>query len=109
MTSIERTAVPGSGRDRVYSALALVGFLVASAAVAWFSSIATAQDVDGWYAEARTAPWTPPNWVFGPVWTVLYGLMAVAAWLVWRERHRRDVGPALSWYIGQLTLNAVWT
>ena len=61
-------------------------FLAASALVAGLGGLATASNVDGWYATADKAPWSPPNWVFGPVWTVLYTAMAVAAWLVWRSR-----------------------
>jgi tryptophan-rich sensory protein len=59
-----------------------------------------------WYAGLRKPPWNPPNWLFAPVWTVLYALMAVAAWLVWRRT-------GLSWECGlfvlQLALNAAWT
>jgi translocator protein len=53
--------------------------------------------------------WSPPGWVFGPVWTVLYVLMGVAAWLVWREGGwARQRGP-LSLFLVQLALNALWT
>ncbi|MBI5162024.1 MAG: tryptophan-rich sensory protein [Micrococcales bacterium] len=95
----------------VRSALVLLAFLAISYAVAAVGGLATFGNVDGWYAEADTASWTPPNAVFGPVWTVLYALMSVAAWLVW---HRRGVNPAavrtaLLAYVAQLVLNAVWT
>ncbi len=98
---------PGTGR----SILALVAFLAIAFAVAAFGSIATIQNVDGWYATAEKASWTPPNVVFGPVWTALYAIMSVAAWLVWRE-HRREPAAArraLTAYVVQLVLNAVWT
>jgi tryptophan-rich sensory protein len=65
--------------------------------------------VEGWYADADTAPWSPPDIVFGPVWTALYLMMAVAAWLVWRRRQDGEVRPALAAYIVQLALNAAWT
>lgn len=88
------------------SFLAFVGWLVltflAPAAGAWMTSPA-------WYAALNKPAWSPPGWLFGPVWTLLYVLMAVAAWLVWREggwaRQRR----ALALYCGQLVLNAAWT
>ena len=84
-------------------------FLVISFAVAGAGSLATFQNVDGWYADADKAFWTPPNVVFGPVWTVLYSLMSVAAWLVWRQPASPARRRALGVYIGQLALNAIWT
>jgi len=91
------------------SVLALVAFLVISYAVASLGSIATITQVDGWYADADKVSWSPPNALFGPVWTVLYALMSVAAWLVWREKDRRDVRRPLTLYVIQLALNAIWT
>lgn len=92
------------------SASALIAFLAISFAVAALGSLATIQNVDGWYADADKAFWNPPNFVFGPVWTVLYALMSVAAWLVWRERERNaGTRRALTVYVAQLVLNAIWT
>lgn len=91
------------------SILALVLFLAIAFGVAALGSLATFQNVEGWYADADKAFWTPPNIVFGPVWTVLYTLMSVAAWLVWREPASRERTRALAVYIGQLALNAIWT
>ena len=53
--------------------------------------------------------WTPPNVVFGPVWTVLYAAMSIAAWRVWLERKNVDVRRPLTLYVIQLVLNALWT
>lgn len=94
---------------RIRSALVLLTFLVISFGVAALGTIATIQNVDGWYATAEKAAWSPPNSLFGPVWTVLYALMSVAAWLVWRQRKRVNVRPALTVYVIQLVLNALWT
>lgn len=96
---------PSRGR----SALALIALLLIAFAIAALGGFSTIQNVNGWYADAAQAPWTPPNAVFGPVWTVLYVLMSVAAWLVWRERGRSGVRPALIVYVIQLVLNALWT
>jgi tryptophan-rich sensory protein len=63
----------------------------------------------GWYADLVKPPWTPPSWVFGPVWTVLYGMMAVAAWLVWIRRHHQPVAVPLTAFALQLVLNATWS
>lgn len=98
-----------SPRSTGRSILALVLFLAIAAGVAAFGSIATAQNVEGWYAEADKAPWTPPGAVFGPVWTVLYALMSVAAWLIWREPDSPERRRALGLYVAQLAVNALWT
>ena len=58
------------------------------------------------YANLRQPGWAPPSWLFGPVWTLLYALIAVAGWLVWR---RVGFGPALWAWTAQLVLNAIWT
>jgi len=63
----------------------------------------------GFYAELKQPSWAPPPSVFGPVWAVLYLLMAVAAWLVWREDREKNTRQALSVYLIQLALNALWT
>ena len=89
-------------------AAALAGFLAASFLVAALGGFSTVSNVDGWYGTADKAPWSPPNWLFGPVWTVLYAAMAVAAWLVWRRRTSRT-RPALAAYAVQLCLNLAWT
>jgi translocator protein len=88
---------------------ALVLLLALSFAVAAFGVITTTSAVDGWYQEAAKVAWTPPDWLFGPVWTLLYVLMAVAAWLVWLRRRFDYVTPALTLYGAQLFLNAVWS
>jgi tryptophan-rich sensory protein len=88
--------------------VALAVFLGASAVVAWLGAFATVTNVNGWYVTAAKAPWTPPNAVFGPVWTALYTAMAVAAWLVWR-RQVPESRPALVTYGIQLALNLLWT
>ncbi|SMH34839.1 TspO and MBR related proteins [Rathayibacter oskolensis] len=99
-------AGPSSG---VASTLVLVAFLAISFAVAAFGTLSTLQNVDGWYATAAKAPWSPPNILFGPVWTVLYTLMSVAAWLVWRRRTEQGSRRALTLYVAQLVLNCLWT
>jgi benzodiazapine receptor len=88
--------------------LGLLVFLAASAVVAGLGGLATGSNVNGWYATADKAPWSPPNWVFGPVWAVLYTAMAVAAWLVWRRRAEGSRA-ALTAYGVQLVLNLFWT
>ncbi len=64
---------------------------------------------DGWYAALAKPAWNPPGWLFGPVWTALYVLMGVAAWLVWRRGGWRAQRRPLGWFVAQLALNALWT
>jgi len=62
-----------------------------------------------WYAALTKPAWNPPNWIFGPVWTALYAMMAVSAWLVWQGSEGAVRRRALGWYAVQLVLNAAWT
>jgi benzodiazapine receptor len=86
--------------------LGLAAWLAASFAAAWIGS----RYMPGtWYASLVKPSWNPPNVVFAPVWTVLYVLMAVAAWLVWRAAGFTGAGFALTLYLVQLLLNALWS
>ncbi len=62
-----------------------------------------------WYAGLNKPAWNPPGWIFGPVWTALYTLMAVSAWLVWRDGGFRSRRRPLGLFVTQLALNAAWT
>ena len=70
---------------------------------------ATATSVGGWYQTLAKPSWNPPDWLFGPVWSVLYFLMAVAAWLVWRRGGWSASQSALTWFGIQLALNVLWS
>lgn len=87
----------------------LAVFVGVAFAVAALGTVATITSVDGWYAHSPHVPWTPPNWTFGVVWTLLYGMIGVSGWLVWRQRRSRIVGPAMAGYVLQLVLNSLWT
>ena len=62
-----------------------------------------------WYKGLQKPSWTPPNWLFPAIWTVLYILIAVSGWLVWREAGVKAALFPLIIYLGQLILNALWT
>ena len=96
-------------RGTAQRALALAGFLGASAAVATLGGLASVNGVDTWYQAAAKPAWTPPDAVFGPVWTVLYTGMAVAAWRVWDRHGWSGARAALITYGVQLALNCAWT
>jgi tryptophan-rich sensory protein len=63
--------------------LALAGFVVLCLAVGGIAGWATSGSIDSWYRTIAKPDWTPPDWVFGPAWTTLYILMAIAAWRIW--------------------------
>lgn len=71
--------------------------------------LATASSVTTWYAGLIKPPFNPPNAVFGPVWTTLYVLMALAAWRVWRAGPAARRRPGLILYAAQLALNLGWS
>lgn len=72
-------------------------------------ALLTADDVATWYPTLARPAFTPPDWVFGPVWTTLYLLMGVALYLTWRSDRGRERRVALSVFGVQLALNATWT
>ncbi len=62
-----------------------------------------------WYAALRKPAWNPPAWIFGPVWTALYTMMAVSAWLVWKRGGFKAQRWPLGVFLVQLVLNALWS
>jgi len=95
------------GRPRDW--LVLAGFLAASFVVAGIGNIFTSAGMPEWYMSLEKPAFNPPSWVFGPVWTTLYIMMAVAAWLVWRASGFRGATTALTVYFVQLGLNLAWS
>jgi tryptophan-rich sensory protein len=86
----------------------LAGWLVFSFTAAAVGAVASVSAAV-FYQQLVRPEWAPPAWIFGPVWSVLYLLMGVAAWVVWRERGFRESSAALDLFIGQLTANALWS
>lgn len=86
--------------------LALTGWLALCFAA---SGTAVFVSTGGWYAGLHKPTWTPPAWVFGPAWTALYVMMAVAAWLVWRMGGWKEQKGALGLFLLQWLFNALWT
>jgi len=90
----------------------LAGFLAIVFIVAVLGSLASpgmSPGAEAWYVTLRKPSWTPPNALFSIVWPVLYTMMAIAAWLIWRARSRRSVQRALQLFSAQLALNAIWS
>jgi benzodiazapine receptor len=92
------------------SALALVVFVVACFSAALIGSVFTSSSIPVWYETLVKPSFSPPNWLFGPVWTVLYLSMAVAGWLVWQQRGRNStIALPLALFGIQLVLNTLWS
>jgi translocator protein len=85
----------------------MFGLLAITALAAFVGGLGSAA-AGAFYAALDRPAWSPPAWLFSPVWTLLYVLMAIAAWLVWRERGSAAATP-LSLYVLQLGVNAVWS
>ncbi len=88
--------------------LGLLSWLLICFAVSALGALASIEARD-FYATLVQPSWSPPGWVFGPVWTTLYTLMAVAAWLVWRSGGIAEQRLALGLFLVQLAFNALWS
>jgi len=91
------------------SLLVLAVLVIACEGVGIVGAGFTAPAIADWYRSLEQPSWTPPDWLFGPVWVALYALMAVAAWLVWRKGRVPGVWTAGALFCVQLALNAIWT
>lgn len=96
--------------DRTYSKqiIGLIGWLVVSFIAGGIGAAASVQ-ASSFYADLARPDWAPPAAVFGPVWSVLYALMGIAAWLVWRCGGAFVIRGALTLFVVQLALNALWS
>jgi tryptophan-rich sensory protein len=94
-----------SGRNVV----ALAGFVALCFVVAAAGGAVTATSVGTWYAGLAKPAFNPPDWVFGPVWTALYLMIAVAGWRVWRRRSESGAWLSLGAWGLQLSLNLSWS
>jgi tryptophan-rich sensory protein len=100
------TATPA---NRTRDILGLVAFVVVCLAISAVGAWATATSVRDWYPTLNKPAFNPPNWIFAPVWTTLYVMIAVAGWRVWRARGFADAQSAMTAYALQLALNLVWS
>jgi tryptophan-rich sensory protein len=89
--------------------LGLVVFLVLCLVVSGIGAAITATSVGTWYQALEKPPFNPPDWIFAPVWTTLYGLMAIAGWRVWRGPRFELTRQALTVFAVQLALNLAWS
>ena len=104
-----RDNLPPTGRSGLQDLAAFGVSLSAVVLAAWIGSLFPPAGAGGWYDQLDRPEWSPPDGLFGPVWTALYALMAIAAWLVWLRRGHRLAVLALAAYALQLALNAAWS
>ena len=93
-------------RSVLAQTVGLLGWLLAAFAAGAVGAVGSV-DAASFYAELNKPSWAPPAWVFGPVWSTLYALMGVAAWLVWRSPGSHAM--ALGLFVAQLAANALWS
>jgi translocator protein len=92
--------------SRLKMVIALVGWLLLCFSAASLGAFFMPGE---WYATLKKPSWNPPGWIFGPVWSALYTMMAVAAWLVWKRGWFVARRRPLALFLVQLALNALWT
>ena len=90
-------------------ALKLIASLALTYSAATIGSLATTTNINSWYADLTKPILNPPNWVFGPVWTILYGLIGVSFYLLWTTQATYSKARAYIVFFVQLILNASWS
>jgi tryptophan-rich sensory protein len=98
-----------AARDWRSDAIVLAAFVAACLAISAIGGWITAQSVATWYPTLRKPIFNPPNWVFAPVWSLLYIAIAVAGWRVWRKVGIAGAPAAMASYALQLALNLAWS
>jgi len=86
----------------------LIVFVAICELVGILGSFFTVQVIPTWYAYLNKPTFNPPNWIFGPVWSLLYFLMGISAFLIW-DKNKKDIKIAKSLFIFQLFLNGIWS
>jgi len=84
-------------------------FVLVCLGVAGLGAIVTTPEIGGWYRTIAKPSWNPPDFIFGPVWTTLFVMMAIAAWLVWRPAGFQAAAVPLTLFAVQLLLNSAWS
>jgi benzodiazapine receptor len=84
-------------------------WIVICFAAAGLGGLVTTPNIPDWYAHLAKPTWTPPSWLFGPVWSCLYLMMAISAWLVWRQNGLATARLPIGLFALQLGLNSAWS
>jgi len=89
--------------------LPLIGFILITFIAAFIGSLFTTPSITSWYRNLNKPSFAPPNFLFAPVWTILFFLMAIAAFLVWQNKNNSQAKKALIFYFVQLAFNSLWS
>lgn len=107
---LEARYTPHMQQPRARNTIVLILFLAVSQAAGLIGTIFTVGAIPTWYAALVKPSFSPPDWLFGPVWAILYALIGIAAFILWRERTRlTHAARALNYWWLQLFLNAIWS
>jgi len=88
----------------------LIAWVIICLAAGFIGSIFTMPSIPTWYTGLNKPPFNPPNWIFGPVWTTLFILMGISAWLIWEKGiSNKEVRSAIMIFSVQLVLNMLWS
>jgi len=87
----------------------LILFLLLTFGIAAFGSYFTVSSVSTWYVTLKKPSFSPPGWLFGPVWTVLYISIALSGWFIWMEGSKKNIKAVMIFFFIQLFLNALWS
>lgn len=87
----------------------LIVFIAICLGAGGLGAMVTTPEIDGWYRTITKPSWNPPDYVFGPVWTTLFVLMAIAAWIVWKPAGLQNAKTPLALFAVQLALNVAWS
>lgn len=89
--------------------ISFITFIIVCLIVQIVGSFWTRESVSTWYPTLIKPSWTPPDWIFGPVWSFLYIMIAVSGWLIYKSEYSHKRSVALMLYAGQLVLNFIWS
>lgn len=89
--------------------LKLIASLLIPVGLGSIAGLFTSDAVSGWYQSLNTPSFNPPGWIFGPVWTILYILMGVSLFLIWKEKKSKKRNQAITFFIIQQGLNFAWS
>lgn len=113
MTDLEDAPASDEALARTHPIATLIGAILAVELVGASGAAFTTRGLD-WYGRLEAPPVSPPDWVFGPVWTLLFALMGISVWLVWRRRREsivtgRRVNRTIALFAGHMVVNVAWS
>lgn len=98
-----------SAKEQPWQVLPLILSIGITLLVGFTASLFTRPEIAGWYSSLQKPSFNPPNWLFAPVWTALYIMIGIAAFLTWQKRQNPVYAKARNWYFIQLILNFFWS